>query len=98
MHKISTPTWLATLIGLPEEVPLRRRIFHAANLLTCLMLLVVFIVNVINKVYDAAVLVVFICAAHGFFFYLSRIKGRYTLALTGFVIVCYAGAFVNYFV
>src|SRR5690606_36997582 len=98
MHKISTPTWLTTLIGNPEEMSLRRRIFHAANLLTCAMLVVVLVINLINKVYSAAILVMFIGAAHGFFFYLSRVCNKYTLALAGFVVMCYVGAFANYFV
>ena len=98
MPKISTPTWLVSLIGPPEETPLRKRIFHSANLLTCVMLLVVFTVNIFNRVYGAAALVLVIGAAHAFFFYLSRVRNNFTLALAGFVVMCYAGAFANYFI
>ncbi|SRR5690606_157645 len=82
MHKISTPTWLTTLIGNPEEMSLRRRIFHAANLLTCAMLVVVLVINLINKVYSAAILVMFIGAAHGFFF--ARVHHRAPVDLLDF--------------
>lgn len=98
MSRLFLKHWRSLLIGHPEETPLRQRIFHAANLFTCLMLTVVFLFNLTQAMFDTAGVVAFIGLFHGGLYYLSRVRRQFSLARAGFVLICYGGAVANYFV
>ncbi len=89
---------LVMLIGAPGEVSLRSRIFHAANLFTCMMLTVVLVFNLLQGAFNAAALVFCIALTHAGIYYVSRIKKWFAIARVGFVVICYAGVAVNYFI
>lgn len=90
--------WQTRILGDPSHTPLRVRIFYTANVLTCLMLAVVSMANLLAGVYGAAVLTLVIGLLHAGIYLLSKRWKLHRLALLIFSILCYAGVLVNYFV
>jgi len=89
--------WIVSLLGSRDEFSASARLFHAVNISTCLLLLIVIPFNIILGLYSIGWLLLFLLFAHAGVYFLSRVKKRFLIALAGVVFLAYSGATVNYY-